>query len=44
MMFEILVEDLNEFIDPRSEQWCQTIPQKRDYFFSVLFQLRAHHL
>lgn len=44
MMFEILVENINEFIEPQSEQWWQTIPQKRDYFFSVLFQLRAHYL
>lgn len=33
MMFEILVENINEFIEPQSEQWWQTVPQKRDYFF-----------
>lgn len=45
MMFEILVENINEFREPQPEQWWQTVPQKRDYFFfSVLFQLRAHYL
>lgn len=36
-MFEILVGTLNEFIELPCEQWWQTIPQKHDYFFSVLF-------
>lgn len=44
LMFEILVGNLNEFIELPCEQWWQTIPQKHDYFFFVLFQLRAHYL
>lgn len=36
-MFEILVGNLNEFIELPCEQWWQTIPQKHDYFFLCSF-------
>lgn len=40
-MFEILVGNLNEFIELPCEQWWQTIPQKHDYFFCTLLAQSA---